>query len=166
MPKDTAQALASTLIPRPITHVLHIPLGMVDPNESGARFLLNRAMFGLVHGAAAADVEPAYIGQGLVTAIPPVQPELSVFTLTRLPSGQSQGFTSTLADLPNRLATLKFDPEEAGPTWSPHPIFSIRQQLVEHMLLGAAEVVVGLWRLKRRTVDTQAEADAAAGGEG
>lgn len=67
MPNDTVPALPSAQLPRPITHVLQIPIGMVNPNDSDARFLLNRAVFGLLHGAAASDVVPAYVGHASAT---------------------------------------------------------------------------------------------------
>lgn len=67
MSNEPVSTIPTALSPRPITHVLQIPLGMVHPNDSDARFLLNRAVFGLLHGAAAADVAPAYIGPASVS---------------------------------------------------------------------------------------------------
>lgn len=66
---DFQQAMADLHTERPITHVITIPVGMIDPQatQSDLSLLLSRAITGILTGACAANLVPAYIGQPAIT---------------------------------------------------------------------------------------------------
>lgn len=148
MTTEPTLAVTPQHTPRPITHVLTIPVSLADPNDSDARLILNRAVTGILLAAAANDLVPAFIGQATATAVD-VGEGREVFTLVRVPTGEAQAFTSTLDGLDRALGGLQFREEPGAILPDIHVLFSLRTQLAAQIRAGATEARAGLWALQR-----------------